>query len=142
MSTAFGGNRSYTGILDFTDISAKAQAHLVKVYIALCLTMLAGVLGVVVNLYTGIGGLFTSLAGIACIFWLSSDVDESNLQKRGFILLSFGALQGMSVGCLVNFALYLAPEVSTYWFGYVNGMSFLVITVVFMQMGLVGWMLT
>ncbi len=114
MPAAFGGSRTYEGVLNFTDISAKTQEHLVKVYIALCLTVLAGALGVVVNLYTGIGGLFTSLASIACIWWLGNDLDKSNLQKRGVILLSFGALQGMSVGPLVGLALHVAPEVSMF----------------------------
>ncbi len=114
MPAAFGGSRTYEGVLNFTDISAKTQEHLVKVYIALCLTVLAGALGVVVNLYTGIGGLFTSLASITCIWWLGNDLDKSNLQKRGVILLSFGALQGMSVGPLVGLALHVAPEVSMF----------------------------
>ena len=91
-----------------SDISEDVQAHLLKVYLTLSLTVLTSILGVLINYIVNIGGIITILISFVLIFCLKFDrhnIDNSNVTRRLGILASFGLFQGFSIGPLINQAL-------------------------------------
>lgn len=57
-------------LFQMQDLSAEVQTHLIRVYRALLTGVLAIAAGVALQMYTGIGGTFFSLASIGVLFYM------------------------------------------------------------------------
>ena len=52
----------------------------------------------------------TGLVSVGLMFWLATDSDKTNVQRRLAIIGALGVMQGCSIGPLVQVALYVDPR--------------------------------
>ncbi|KAK9829802.1 hypothetical protein WJX72_007986 [[Myrmecia] bisecta] len=99
-------------VFKFTDLSPTVQKHLQKVYLTLTCALLAATVGVVVSVFTGIGGLLTMLGFMGCVFGLLAlQPTPQNLNKRYLLLAGAAFCQGCSLGPLISLVLATQPGV-------------------------------
>lgn len=116
MSTAFdnliSGNTqlpSINTLRNMMDFDSKVARHLRDVYACLCLTILSASIGAYTHLQTHLGGTFSGIAGLLLAVYLAS----TNSPPSGFsmprfsLLLGFGFLKGLSLGGLIEYALFM-----------------------------------
>lgn len=111
-------NISFAKMLKMNDISASTQTHLKKTYMALCVGIIFSALGSYLHILFHLGGMATSIGCMLVYGLLASSRNESNWEfntetftKRVGLYLSFCALKGMSIGGLVEQALFLDPNI-------------------------------
>eukprot|EP01091_Cochliopodium_minus_P011932 TRINITY_DN350_c0_g1_i1.p1 TRINITY_DN350_c0_g1~~TRINITY_DN350_c0_g1_i1.p1 ORF type:complete len:237 (-),score=47.97 TRINITY_DN350_c0_g1_i1:32-742(-) len=108
MNTIFGNRSKFNiqSILDFTPLDKNTKSHLLKVYSTLGATVIASVIGCLIDLTLHLGGFFSTIGIFVSLFWLlSTPHTYENVNKRLAILMGFGVLQGISLGSLVGMAL-------------------------------------
>ncbi|GLU05516.1 hypothetical protein SLE2022_226130 [Rubroshorea leprosula] len=101
---------SYDTLKNFREISPVVQAHLKKVYLTLCCALVASAAGAYLHILWNIGGLLTTFGCMGSVVWLSF-VPPHQEQKRVALLLASAALQGASVGPLIELAIEIDPGV-------------------------------
>jgi len=113
----FGGRKSVfergfnmDSIFRMTDINADVQSHLVKVYTALCMTLLAATLGAYVHIQTNIGGMLTGIATMG-VMMLLRQTPQNEHQKRMGLLAAFGFFKGASIGPIIDHAMRVDPMI-------------------------------
>jgi len=102
------------------DLSVETKQHLAKTYIALIMTVMAGAVGALAHLWFNIGGLLTQLGMFVALiaFQTTPSQDSNKLASRAALLLTFGVLQGMSLGPLIEHVAFIDPSiVTTAFFG-------------------------
>lgn len=92
------------------DISPAVQSHLSRVYAALVAGVLLGVVGVYVQMWTHVSGMLTHLATMGVLVWLLSS-GGMPVEKRLSLFAAFSVLEGVSIGGLVELALFIKPSV-------------------------------
>ena len=109
---------SLTKMLKMNDISASTQTHLKKTYMALCVGILFSALGSYLHILFHIGGMVSSIGCMIVYGLLASSRNERNWEfntdsfmKRTGLYLSFCALKGMSIGGLIEYNLYVDPNI-------------------------------
>lgn len=115
-SGIFGGTESFkwedtfSAAFTNTKLRSDMQDHLVKVYSTLSLGVIAASIGVYFYLLTHINYVLPLLLSMGSIFGLHSTSKE-NIQARlgWFCLMAFS--QGISMGGLVEVALYVDPSI-------------------------------
>ncbi|KAL7203920.1 hypothetical protein ACSBR2_017055 [Camellia fascicularis] len=86
---------------NFDDIAPFIQAHLFKVYLALCCTLMASAFGVHCHVCCNTGGIITTFGFIGSMGWLF--LTSPWKEKRRVFLLMFAALcGGVSIGPLLE----------------------------------------
>ena len=73
--------------------------------------MISACIGVIVNIYTGFGGLWGLFGGLAMLYWLHADQKKSETARRLLILNAFGFLKGTSLGPLIQMLIYVDPSI-------------------------------
>jgi len=94
-------------------IEAPVRYHLAKVYTCLCATTVAAAGGALIHL-NGIweSGLMSALLSIGLILALTFTPDNGkNFYPRLAMLLGIGAATGHSMGLLLEFAIWLNPQI-------------------------------
>jgi Bax inhibitor 1 len=89
--------------LQSADLSPQAKTHLSKVYLSLLATVGACAVGAAVHMSFNVGGLFTQLAMFGVLFAFHAATD---FVSRFGLLMAFGALQGASIGPLIEHVAY------------------------------------
>ena len=99
-------------ILKNNDIQPRVQTHLKNVYLALSCCMLCCVLGAYCNIKYNIGssGLWF-MVSFGLMYWLHTDLNKNNIKKRICILCSYGFVQGLTIGGLIEYAYYINPNI-------------------------------
>eukprot|EP00274_Cyanoptyche_gloeocystis_P008297 CAMPEP_0196655720 /NCGR_PEP_ID=MMETSP1086-20130531/6648_1 /TAXON_ID=77921 /ORGANISM="Cyanoptyche gloeocystis , Strain SAG4.97" /LENGTH=238 /DNA_ID=CAMNT_0041988181 /DNA_START=101 /DNA_END=817 /DNA_ORIENTATION=+ len=97
---------SNSGLLKFSPLEPRIQSHLVKVYQTLAASMLAATVGITADIYFRLNGLLSFLAVIGLIIWLEA-TPKQEIRKRFTILMGLCFCNGLSLGPLVNLALYV-----------------------------------
>jgi len=93
------------------DFDSKVSKHLRDVYATLCFTILAAAAGSYCHLQTHVGGAFTGIAGMLLAMYLMSTAGNNGFDMTRFgLLLGFGFLKGLSLGGLIEHALYIDPS--------------------------------
>jgi FtsH-binding integral membrane protein len=93
------------------DLSASAKTHLSKVYLSLLATVAASAVGAALHLLFNVGGLLTQLGLFVALVAFHG---ASSFGTRLALLLAFGALQGASLGPLIERVAYdVEPAVVT-----------------------------
>eukprot|EP00657_Telonema_sp_P-1_P003230 TRINITY_DN17966_c0_g1_i1.p1 TRINITY_DN17966_c0_g1~~TRINITY_DN17966_c0_g1_i1.p1 ORF type:complete len:188 (+),score=60.15 TRINITY_DN17966_c0_g1_i1:179-742(+) len=96
------------------DFDSKVAQHLRDVYAVLALTVLSAAVGAYVHLQTHMGGAFTGIAALLLAVYIASTSNGNGFDTTRFaLLLGFGALEGLSLGSLIEFALYMDPSIVT-----------------------------
>jgi len=85
-------------LLNLSRLSKKEGIHLAKVFGVIIGGVCVTLLGVAVNYYTRIGGMFSLLMALFC---LSRVFESRNLWKQKIYFTSFEFLKGVSVGSIV-----------------------------------------
>lgn len=110
-----GGSMSkgmdFAVLMKNNDISSEVQRYLADVFGILCLCLVFFGLGVTVNLWTGIGGLFSILLSFGLVVYIGYDPDKSYSLRRISLVCLFGVLQGMSLGPLIGLAILVDPNI-------------------------------
>lgn len=118
----FSQLRSATGGLDFgrvlkmNDISIRTQEHLKKTYLALCAGVSVAAAGSYIHMLYNLGGM---MSGIGCFLLLgmlhssrsNNSYDSAEFQKRLGYYLGFCLLKGISIGGLIENALFIDPAI-------------------------------
>lgn len=97
-------------IFRMTDISSDVQSHLVKVYTALLITLLAATTGAYVHIQTNIGGMLTGIATMG-VMMLLRQTPQHEEQKRMGLLAAFGFFKGASIGPIIDHAMRVNPQI-------------------------------
>ncbi|GKD23041.1 bax inhibitor 1-like protein [Tanacetum coccineum] len=86
------------------------QAHLKRVYLALCFALSSSALGAYLHICWNIGGVLTTLAtlGVICLL-LGMPPHETKI--RASLLMVAALLQGASIGPLIKLAINLNPSI-------------------------------
>ncbi|GLU05517.1 hypothetical protein SLE2022_226140 [Rubroshorea leprosula] len=101
---------SYDKLKNFREIPSVVQTHLKKLYLTLCCALVASAAGAYLHILWNIGGLLTTFGCMGSVVWLSF-VPLHQEQKRVALLLASAALQGASVGPLIELAIEIDPGV-------------------------------
>jgi FtsH-binding integral membrane protein len=105
MSTQFDWNS-----LEF-DLSPQVQKHVTKVYTNLTTLLLSACCGAVLDVYYGIGGTLTSLAGFGLLLGFYFTDELIQYDRARLLLHGFALCQGISIGSLIDYVLYLNPAI-------------------------------
>jgi len=97
-------------VFRMTEISSEVQQHLVKVYTALTIAIVAATVGAYAHTQTHIGGMLTGFATMGMIMLLRQTPQHED-QKRLGILAALGFFKGASVGPLIEYAMYVDPSI-------------------------------
>ncbi|CAG9321399.1 unnamed protein product [Blepharisma stoltei] len=111
MSGKFFSNNHYdsSSIFEFKDLSASTKEVLSKVYSNLALLSVSCALGIIGNMFLGIGGKLTGFASLMCFLLFIGAGQKSPWR---FPLLSlFVFLDGVSIGPLISLALEVDPSI-------------------------------
>ncbi|XVF13469.1 hypothetical protein REPUB_Repub08aG0210400 [Reevesia pubescens] len=100
---------SYDTLKNFRQISPIVQTHLKRVYFTLCCALIASAFGAYLHILWNIGGYLTTFACFGTIFWLLSTPPYQE-QKRVSLLMTSAALEGASVGPLIDLAIQIDPS--------------------------------
>jgi uncharacterized membrane protein YgaE (UPF0421/DUF939 family) len=73
------GSVDFAGIFKLNDLTSDIQKHLARVYIVLIACMLSASVGVVFNMYYGIGNFFTIIASLGLMWWLKADQRKNEI---------------------------------------------------------------
>lgn len=105
------GSVDFGSIFKLNDLTSDIQKHLARVYILLIACMLSASIGVVINMYTGIGNFFTIIASIGLMWWLKTDQRKNEILRRSAILCAFGFFQGCSLSGLIDHVIRVDPSI-------------------------------
>lgn len=110
---------SLSSLLSANQISLPVQRHLVSVYTTLLLAVACAAGGAFFDSQIWqIGGLLTTLGALATMAALAmTPASPATLQKRQGLLCLFSALQGASLGPLLNLAFFVDPSLVAVAFG-------------------------
>jgi len=116
MSSSFSSflNRpkvSFENVFNSSPIPLDLRSHLVNVYSALCVALLAATAGVIAHMRFNLGGFLSTIATFGMIFYLIQDHDKGNFSRRLAILASIGFFQGCSIGPLLTLAIDVNPTI-------------------------------
>lgn len=75
-----------------------------QVYLTLCSALISAALGAYAHILYNIGGTLTMLACVGCIVWLMS-IPQVETTKRVRLLMAVAALQGSTLGPLIEYAI-------------------------------------
>jgi len=91
------------------DFDSKVATHLRDVYAVLCMMVLSATVGSVVHLQMHLGGTFSGIAAMLLAVYLGSTSSPYGRfdNTRFLLLLGFGFLKGLSLGSLIEHALYM-----------------------------------
>lgn len=101
-------------MLKFNDIDAHTQNHLVRVYGALAMTMLAAVVGTYAEIVYNVAGANYGLAGLCALgvsFWILVDRSDIGKPSRVAKLGLFGFLDGVTLAPLIHLTLQVDPSI-------------------------------
>lgn len=104
-------NISPATLLKFTDLDARVQKHLTKVYATLTLAVGLLTLGIAADVTFHVGGALTALASFGSLIWLGFTTPADGQNKRYALLGTFAFCQGTSIGPLVGLALAINPAI-------------------------------
>ncbi|KAK8703205.1 hypothetical protein V6N13_021531 [Hibiscus sabdariffa] len=107
---AFSSNWSSGTLKNFRHISPVVQTHLKQVYLTLCCALIASAVGAYIHILWNIGGYLTTFACLGTIYWLLSTPPYEE-QKRVSLLMASAALQGASIGPVIDLAIQIDPSV-------------------------------
>eukprot|EP00906_Rhabdomonas_costata_P006758 RCo009804 len=101
-------------LMNFSNLSAKAQAHLVRVYQTLALMLALAAAGVFLELQLLIPPMWCLLGTLGFILWLSftpyDPFDNQQQNKRLAILAGVAIFKGATIAPLVDIALAVDPS--------------------------------
>ncbi|CAI9095632.1 OLC1v1031621C1 [Oldenlandia corymbosa var. corymbosa] len=100
---------TYESLKNFRQISPVVQNHLKQVYLTLCCALVALGVGSYLHILWNIGGFLTTLGSIGSIVWLLSTPPYEE-KKRVLLLMASAALQGASIGPLIELAINFDPS--------------------------------
>merc|ERR1712119_66828 len=101
---------SYDSLKNFRQISPPVQAHLKKVYLTLCCTLVASAAGAYLHFLLNIGGMLTTIACFGSILWLFSTPFHQEKKKLS-LLMAAATFEGASLGPLFNLANAVDPSI-------------------------------
>ncbi|KAL2903042.1 Bax inhibitor 1 [Bienertia sinuspersici] len=108
--SGYGNSRSFDAFKNLYEISPVVQSHLKQVYLTLCCALAASAVGSYLHILWNIGGLLTTLACMGCMAWLLS-IPSYKEQKRVGLLMVAAALEGASIGPLVDLAIQVDSSI-------------------------------
>ncbi|KAK4557725.1 hypothetical protein RGQ29_007477 [Quercus rubra] len=101
---------SYDSLKNFRQISPQVQAHLKKVYLTLCCTLVASAAGAYLHFLWNIGGMLTTIACFGSILWLFSTPAYQEKKKLS-LLMAAATFEGASLGPLFDLANAIDPSI-------------------------------
>jgi len=113
MATTFGNSFSeinWNAVGKFHNISPRVRSHLDNVYATLTGTILSAAVGAAFFLEFHIGGSWSFLVGLGLLIWLAA-TPSHDVSKRLGILASFGFVQGLSLGPLLEHLIEVDPQI-------------------------------
>lgn len=101
------------------NLSPRVQRHLLKVYTTLLLAVACAAAGAWFDsAIWQVGGMVTTLGALAAMLMLATTpAGPSTLRRRTLLLCLFSALQGASLGPLLNLAVFVDPSLVAVAFG-------------------------
>jgi len=103
-----------SSLFKFDNLERPVQQHLKNVYATLGIGMLAAAAGAYVHLFTNImqAGFLTAIGALVLMVWLGSTHHcKENLGKRLGIFAGFTFCSGVSLGPLLQMAMYVEPSI-------------------------------
>ncbi|KAL4362955.1 hypothetical protein GQ457_04G037160 [Hibiscus cannabinus] len=107
---AFSSNWSSGSLKNLRHISPVVQSHLKQVYLTLCCALIASAVGAYTHILWNIGGYLTTFACLGTMYWLLSTPPYEE-QKRVSLLMASAALEGASIGPVIDLAIQIDPSV-------------------------------
>ncbi|KAL8152187.1 hypothetical protein V2J09_009947 [Rumex salicifolius] len=93
-----------------SQITPAVQSHLKQVYLTLCYALVASAVGAYLHTLLNIGGLLTTFGCLGCISWVLSTPPHDE-RKRFRVLMGAAALEGASIGPLIDLAIEFDPSI-------------------------------
>ncbi|KAG1656476.1 hypothetical protein FOA52_005635 [Chlamydomonas sp. UWO 241] len=105
-----GAGRGNVGVFKLTNLDARVQGHLSRVYATLAAASLMSAVGCYLFLSIGLPLWLTQVGALGCLLALNlTPASASNLGKRHAYLFGFAFAQGAAMGPLVGAALTISP---------------------------------
>ncbi|CAO2819390.1 unnamed protein product [Amaranthus hypochondriacus] len=97
---------NFDALKNFDEIFPIVQSHLKQVYFKLCCVIVASAVGSYLHILWNIGGLLTTFACLGCMACLLSTPPSEEI-KRFMLLMATAALEGTSIGSLVDLVIQI-----------------------------------
>jgi len=102
-------------LTNFSNLSLKAQNHLVAVYKTLCVMLLLATFGVLIQIKLQVDIMFCGIAAVGFLMWLIftpfQAYNPKQQQKRLILLGTVAFLKGTAIGPLVHLAMTIDPTI-------------------------------
>lgn len=101
---------TYNVLTKQLDLSRGTQQHLAKVYATLAGSVLLSAIGCAAHVLYGVGGGWSGFLAIGLMIWFNFTASHETNKRLG-ILGAFSVFEGLSIGPLVEYSLYLDPSI-------------------------------
>lgn len=99
----------FSTIFRSESLTTRVQEHLFRVYSLLAVCLVSTFFGLVFDRFFHVGGFLSQIAAALLMGWLR--MERGDLKKRIGIMVSFAFLSGVSMGSLIEYAMWVNPQI-------------------------------